>query len=375
MLLSLGNCDSHAYRELLPDWLSTFAQLLIAIALLGSAFHFWPFGDNQLWQLFCPSNLAVLVWAVIIVMYAIIRRNGQLVAVHLPHVSVLALLAVHILSLGFSPDPVRSLFFVAKLSLMYLGAYSLVSYTASSQRRLARIYYLATVAVAISVGSGLMSKFVLGGDAFGFHGNAYKYGSYLGMLVPVVCVFLFLSRGIVSKLLAGVLVVGLFVVGFSDLREDCRLYEPDGANVKQRYIEWQAILNILEDRPVTGTGPGCINEYRSEYYYRLPKLNTIKPFDQNGYLATAAECGILGLVCFSWIIWRYCKCAWDRIEQMKRKGIDQDLRYPAAALAGLVGACVVNLFSSVHYNGILLVFVVILALIEKTTENISEKQP
>ena len=78
-------------------------------------------------------------------------------------------------------------------------------------------------------------------------------------------------------------------------------------NIKQRYLEWQALINLLEDRAVSGSGPGCMNQYRGEHYHRLPKLNTIKPFDQNGYLALAAECGIVGLICFIWILFAFFK--------------------------------------------------------------------
>jgi O-antigen ligase len=152
------------------------------------------------------------------------------------------------------------------------------------------------------------------------------------------------------------------------LKDDIRLAEQDGLNLRQRYIEWQAETNLLRQRTVTGTGAGCVNTYRSSFYYRLPKLNTIKAFEQNGYLATAAETGILGLVCFCWIVLHYGKRALSQIAATRRKSDLVRHRFAVANLAGLAAALVANLFSSVHYNGILIVFVLVLALIAKTQQ-------
>ena len=148
----------------------------------------------------------------------------------------------------------------------------------------------------------------------------------------------------------------------------------DGLNLRQRYIEWQAETNLLEQRTVTGTGAGCINTYRSSFYYRLPKLNTLKSFDQNGYLATAAETGIIGLVSFCWVVLHYGRLAFSQVVTTRRKLDVAPHRFAAANLAGLVGAAVANLFSSVHYNGILIVFVLTLALTAGTQKLYGEQQ-
>jgi len=415
-------CDSEK-SYLADDRLTKLARVLTAVALVGSAFHFWPFEDNHLWQLLCPSNLAVLVWVVIYITYSVISRKGQQFKAHLPHISVIAFVVVNNLSLAFSPDPVRTVIFVSKLSLMFLGTYNLLIYAVGDWGQLKRIYQLAVIAVLISVSYSLITRFGLGWDVFGFHRNPFKYGTYLGMLVPMVSVFIFFSKNSANKIWAVVLVIASTITagtvgtilaiftgiaaavitmgkGFvrlimitslvmalillallwespalAALRNDCRLREQKSADIRQRYIEWQAELNLLEDRPITGTGAGCINEYRSEYYYRLPKLNTLKPFDQNGYLAIAAESGILGLVCFSWVILYYFNCAWQQIVQIKKTGNQDKLMYPIANMAGMVGACTAHLFSSVQYNGILLGFIVILVLIDKTGENLSEEHP
>jgi O-antigen ligase len=150
------------------------------------------------------------------------------------------------------------------------------------------------------------------------------------------------------------------------LWDDIKVSEQDGINLKQRYIEWQAELNLLEERTITGTAAGCINDYRSNFYYRLPKLNTLNAFDQNGWLATGAETGILGLVCFCWIILRHLKLAYLQVTTTDRSESVTAYRYNVANFVGLVVVCVANLFSSVHYNGVLIIFVLLLVLISKS---------
>jgi O-antigen ligase len=146
------------------------------------------------------------------------------------------------------------------------------------------------------------------------------------------------------------------------LRRDAAICEADGINVRQRYIQWQAFINLLEGRSIAGTGAGCVNEHRSAFYYRLPKLNTLAPFDENGYLATAAEGGILALACLGWVIVNHFSMAWGRIVRARRCNDPEESRLSIAASAAVVGACAANVFSSVQYNGILVIFVAVLAL-------------
>jgi hypothetical protein len=300
-----------------------------------------------------------------------------------------------------------------KLALMLIAGYMLLSFALSTEKRLKIMYTLTAAAAAITIVCCLATRFGAGSESFGFQRSAYKYGTYIGVLVPLCAVYLLTESRNWVKLLGGMLVaaaiisagaLAAIVVGMAvsavllprlsvrlsiagsvlcglsavillgshpataTLKDDIRLTERDGLNLRQRYIEWQAQTNLLRERTVTGTGAGCINTYRSSFYYRLPKLNTLKAFEQNGYLATAAETGILGLVCFGWIVFHYGKRTLSHLVGTRRKSDMTHHRFAAANLAGLAGALVANLFSSVHYNGILIVFVLVLALIASTQQ-------
>jgi len=385
----------------------TIATALSAIAVLCSSLHFWPFADSRLWQLICPSNSAVLAWIVLFAVYLVVSKAGCLDRSTLPHISIFAYVLINVLSLSVSPDLVRSAGFLFKLILMFIAAYMLFGYAISSRRRVKTIYALATTALTISVSYCLLTR-IYGFDTYGFHGSVYKYGTYVGMLTALCGTYLILSSnrklqllavvlicaailsagslgaicaiasGIIAamiltsrwsvrcKLIAAMTIATLLLIYvlpgsfLTTLRNDIILTEDDNVNVRQRYIEWQAELNMLEKRTITGTAAGCINEYRSKFYYRLPKSNTLKAFDQNGYLATAAETGILGLACFCWIIVHHFRFVHQAIRNTSYR------RFAIANYAALVAACTANLFSSVYYNGNLIIFVMILALIART---------
>jgi hypothetical protein len=417
--------DEIVTQEPLPlagKGLRILALALAGVAIVSSAFHFWPFEDSKAWQMLCPTNLAVVIWVLIFSSFFLRKRNNSKYTSLLPHVSILAYLTVNVLSIAFATNPARAVNYTAKLALMLGGGYVLLSSAIWNMKTLRTIYTIAIVAIIISVSYCLVSRIVFGSEDYGFHGSAYKYGTYVGALVPLCSVYLIASPRSTIKLfgaivaIAGFLSCGSFggivaiVMGISVaavvypswiirfslvavliisvtsvfllsstpseafLKNDLKLAENDGVNLRQRYIEWQAEINLLEKRTATGTGAGCINDYRSAFYYRLPKLNTIKPFDQNGYLTTAAETGILGLACFCWIITVYVKSAVDQVTRGRRSKSYPDIRLATANLAAFVAVCTANLFSSVHYNGILIVFVLVIVLIWRTETVVNKRR-
>jgi MFS family permease len=396
------------------DRLHLCALALAGIVIITSAFHFWPYEDNKTWQMLCPPNLVVFIWIPILIGYTLLRRKRQTFLDLLPHISIFAYLIINLLSGAFATDLGRAATYTAKLALMLIGGYMLFNAAISNRKSLHIVFGLITTAVIIALTWCLSARFGFGSGEFGSFDSPYKYGTYIGTLVPLCAAYLFMSPRHYLKLLAAAIVIGaivsagtigllaaitigltVFVViiqrwsvriyvitslvcglglvailslnpNITLLRDDIKLAEKDGTNLKQRYIEWQAELNLMEERTVTGTAAGCINVYRSNYYYRLPKLNTLKAFDQNGWLATGAETGIFGLVCFGWIIVYYFKQAYQQLDSISRLNRPTAHRFAAANFTGLSAACAANLFSSVHYNGVVIVFVLVLALVYRT---------
>jgi O-antigen ligase len=406
--------EGHAVAEATHPHDVPFHKMALALAsaaIVLSALHFWPFGHSKIGQMALPPNVAAAAWLVLAGAHAVWGRRLDVIGDSMPHVSVLAFLTICLLSTAFARDPARALVYNVKSCLVLVAGYALISSAISSVKSLEIIYCMTTIAVVVSTTSCLVTRYGFGADSLGFHGSAHKYGTYVGMLAPLCAVYLLqyrdwrciagtallatavvscatfgavvgLGAGMATFLFTGrhgsarslaamaVLLGGAAALVFPPpakgvLRDDLTVKEEDAVNLRQRYIEWQAQINLLGERTVTGTGAGSINDYRSEYYYRLPKFNTLDAFDQNGWLACGAEMGVLGLVSFGWIILAHFRKA---VCPIRRAGTrtDDGHQFAAANLAGLTAACAANLFSSVHYNGILVAFALVLALISRT---------
>jgi O-antigen ligase len=76
----------------------------------------------------------------------------------------------------------------------------------------------------------------------------------------------------------------------------------EGGQLRQRVLEWRAGLNVVRERPVLGVGIGNYQKEIGRFYYSLPKLNTMEPDAQSGYLVILFTSGLAGLATFAWIL-------------------------------------------------------------------------
>jgi hypothetical protein len=379
--------------------------VLSSIAIVASSFHFYPFEKSKLWQIINPANFSIGFGVIIVLISFIFKETREEVIYFLPPVSVCAYLMINWLSMAFASEISRTLNFNVKLILLLFGGYILFNAALYNKKSIRFFYFFAVVSLTICLCTAQITRYVFYLDRFGFHNNPYKYGTFSGILVPLSAGYLISSThkkyillgslfvvvglssascfGALTAISGGMLTVlmavkhkfrkavillsfgvGLFLLILNPLsrlhiREDLKATEKDQINLKQRYIEWQAEINLLGKRTITGTAAGCINDHRSKFYGRLPKLNTLKPFDQNGWLAVGSETGILGLMCFCWMVLYYIKIATKSLSQRSDA-------VRIGNLSGLVAACLGNLFSSVQYNGVLIAFVLVIALISGT---------
>jgi hypothetical protein len=386
-----------------------FFIILAGTAIITSALHFWPFEDRKIWQMFNAPNICCIIALVAASFLFMSKKGRRQVITSFPHISVIAYLTISILSISFADGLSRTLNYTLKLALVFLGGFFLFQSALSKPKALNIIYTFIIIAVSLSISVCIYTRLMYNPTQFGFHSNVFKYGTYIGIFVPLSGMYLLSgsklqvllgilitaagffsagSAGAILAIFAGFL-TGLVLIKKRSVRcyificilisasilplsnklfygavyQDFALKETDLINLRQRYIEWQAEINLLEERGIIGTGPGCINDYRSNFYYRLPKLNTLKAFDQNCFLAIAAETGLLGLVAFIWIIIYYGRTSFKDHISMHVNEISSASRMATANTAAFVSALVANLFSSVHYNGILIIFVLLLSLI------------
>jgi len=392
------------------------ALMLASAAIILSAFHFFPYENNKFTRMANPSTIAIIIGSLLLLSASSRKTYRKKIENLLPHISVFAYLLINLLSSAFAFSFTRALSFNAKLILFFLAAYLLFNLAISTERSLKFIFGTAITAAVISTSACLLSRFALNIERFGFHQSPYKYATYTAPFIALSSSYLLLKTDKKQKLLAILLIIAAFIsagsiglplaiiagltatfiltnkksakktiiitltIGIATVLlfnptsksspfKDCSLHELDNKNLKQRYIEWQAEINLLQKRTASGSAAECINDYRSKFYYRLPKLNTLKTFDQNGWLTVAAETGILGLFSFCWLFCHHFKTA---VKNIKNNLSPKTKSYAISCLSALIALAIANLFSSIQFNGILIVFVLIIALIKSSNRLFNE---
>jgi len=382
---------------------------LAGVTIVTSALHFWPFRDSGLWQILNIPNFCCGISLATAALFLITKKYRSIVLNFIPDISVMSYLAINILSISFADGLSRPLSYTIKLGLVFIGGLFLFQKALTNPKALKLCYLFLVIAVSLSIINCILTRLFFDQKQFGFHGNVFKYGTYIGILVPLCSIYL-LSGSTLQVLIATLIITfGMFSAGSAGaclaifaglitalvmipkasiklsiflcillatvalyvsnktfdgaITRDFIIKEDDGINLRQRYIEWQAEINLLEKRGIIGTVAGCVNDYRSHFYYRLPKLNTLRACDQNGFLAVGAETGLLGLVAFIWILINYGKMSFQDCLYLQANRNSQVGAMATANTAAFISAITANFFSSVHYNGILIIFVFLLSLI------------
>jgi hypothetical protein len=134
----------------------------------------------------------------------------------------------------------------------------------------------------------------------------------------------------------------------------------EGGHVNQRFIEWYAAFNILGEKPLLGVGTGNYYSQIGFYYNLLPKINTIEPESQNGYLMTLFTMGLCGLGALVWIMTHFFRMG---AGAFKTAGESFEKRLALGLLGSLGTGILINNFYPLIYKTTAIPFVFVLALI------------
>lgn len=373
------------------------AWVLACVMVSTLGLHGWPVGASA--QLFWPASILMVLWFAVVLAWSFMRGGRRTLSRAIPPTCVWLFLVVCVLSIAATDTPARAAMAAGKIVLSVLSVYTLLAVGAHSTHRQERVLLLlaATAGAVLLLG---LRQWIADRPVCGLFQSPLKLGTFLAATVPMawttlagspsrlcrvsavtlvtaallICPSVWAIAGILVGVVLGtaigpgtrwqfviLCVTAVAAIGVASsqgrmaaLLADARLREVDSQDLRQRYIEWQATLNLLTDRAGAGTGVGCLNDHRSEYYLRLPKRNTIAAFDQNGWLATAGETGFVGLLALCWAFGRYIRRAWQQRQSLVAR----------AALAGLVALIPANAASSLQYAGILPLWVILLVLID-----------
>jgi O-antigen ligase len=171
----------------------------------------------------------------------------------------------------------------------------LALFQAWSERR--RLLQLAAYGVTVLVSGAVILTF--------------SRGAAVGFALVIVLMTVLRYVKVYQLAVVGLLVAGLLIAVPQYADRLATLYAVVGAvtdsesaiaadnSVLSRATENLAALNVFSDHPIVGVGPGQFSSYYREYANDI--AISVKAEDRqahNLYLSTAAETGVLGLVCF-----------------------------------------------------------------------------
>jgi O-antigen ligase len=138
--------------------------------------------------------------------------------------------------------------------------------------------------------------------------------------------------------------------------------------LSQRILEWQAALNIIGEKPLLGVGIGNYQSEIGHYYHSFPKLNTMEPNTQNGYLIITSTMGFFGLGALFWLLLYF----WRILKAMLKTRDDKILSGLSIGLVGSFAAFTLyNFFCPLVNQSLVVLFLVVLAFVEILKEIVS----
>jgi len=143
-------------------------------------------------------------------------------------------------------------------------------------------------------------------------GKTLSRGAYLGCIISLLFLFIILlydmrkNKIMPSVILVIICVCLLIALGMLFAKPVMDRLVSIGAGFeasRERIWGWQEAFSIIGDFPVFGTGPNTYTEIIPKY--SISKISGCYP--HNCYLHIAAETGILGLLAFLLVLWKFFK--------------------------------------------------------------------
>lgn len=367
----------YIYSKLLNNlfWLS-------GSVIIFTSLHHWPLDSTKIWKLINPASMGCVIGILVFITGLFFYDRAKLLS-FLPHVSVVAYILINLLSLSFANSFIRSINYNLKLLIALGGMHILIGISARDIIRVKFLLRSVVTACIISMAGLIIFQHVIHDREFGFHGNIFKFSTYISIVgsvsvahllcgkniyhlitgcvlgfavmllsksvfviitisVSLIATLLIYSKNIKKKIMMiAIIIVSVLIIRYDLIKTQLWIFESEYGDLKQYFLECQAYINILSDYFGFSSGAGCINDVRSKYYLLMPKLNTLDSYNQNGWLCVAGETGLLSLLSFSWIIVHHF-CLMLR---------HKETTLAVAVQAGLISLVVANFYSSIHFSG------------------------
>jgi O-antigen ligase len=180
--------------------------------------------------------------------------------------------------------------------------------------------------------------------------SRFWLSGWLPMLVAVAAVLV-----IARPQFGGFIVIcGIIIVLLNTQSVGGILSEGDNVySTETRLAAWRIVGEIIKVNPLFGLG-------MANYYYYTPLFNmmgyNISFNSHNNYIDLVAQAGLLGLICFGWLVWEIWKLGL-RVKNAVPEGFPRAYAYGAlgglvgTVFAGLLGDWVVPFVYNIGLNG------------------------
>jgi hypothetical protein len=129
--------------------------------------------------------------------------------------------------------------------------------------------------------------------------------------------------------------------------------------IKNRYVEMQAALNMISANTLLGVGLGNYQNNIGVSFNDLPKINTAEPNQNNTYLIIASTMGIFGLAVLIWILSQSFNLALRKYTE--KEGVENSCLFLGIAGA-MVAIFVEGFFSMIFFSSLLVPLVLLFFL-------------
>lgn len=110
---------------------------------------------------------------------------------------------------------------------------------------------------------------------------------------------------------------------------------------------WDAVKEMIRDRPLTGIGPGHDAFNKIYPLYQRPKFSALSAYSI--YLEHLVEYGVFGFTCFIALLVTLFQQGWVRIQALRQTSSPSGL-WLIASLAGMAGLLAQGIFDTVWYR-------------------------
>jgi len=110
---------------------------------------------------------------------------------------------------------------------------------------------------------------------------------------------------------------------------------------------WLAVIDMIRDRPILGIGPGNTAFNKVYPLYQQPKYTALSAYSI--FLEIAVETGLIGLICFLWMLIVTFNQGWSQLQRLRQTG-NREAFWLIGAIATLLGLLAHNTVDTVWYR-------------------------